>query len=138
MCDIDHFLAVAVLSLKMEDPVDYGDVYVQLYDSFIKDQQSVAVLRNQSDVLDKVFASGFLCSEDDLANVIAKDIETSFLGNLPEDRDDGLILEDYDMEKEAEDWKRYAIELVRSADRPTSKEEFNQAVYGYLYANFWN
>ena len=122
----------------MEDPVDYGDVYVQLYDSFIKDQQSVAVLRNQSDVLDKVFASGFLCSEDDLANVIAKDIETSFLGNLPEDRDDGLILEDYDMEKEAEDWKRYAIELVRSADRPTSKEEFNQAVYGYLYANFWN
>ena len=121
----------------MEDPIDYGDVYVQLYDTFIKDQQSVTVLRRQSDVLDKVFASGFLCGEDELANLISKDIETAFLGNLPVDRDDGFILEDYDLEKEAESWKSYALELVRSSDIPTTKEEFDEAVYQYLYANFW-
>ncbi|CAE7554865.1 unnamed protein product [Symbiodinium sp. CCMP2592] len=122
----------------MADPVDYRDVYVGLYNDFIKDQQSVAVLRKQSIVLDKVCASGFLCSEDDLENTISKDIETAFLGNLPEDRDDGMILEDYDLEKEAEDWKNYSSELVRSADIPTTKEGFDEAVYQYLYANLWN
>ena len=132
-----HCCILQRFHIKMTE-VENGDVYVRLYEWFIKDKQSASVLRKQSEVIDIVFSSGFFCSENDLANLISKDIEETFLGNLPDSRDDGLLLEDYNLTEEENAWKQYSLEVVRSDDCPSSKDEFDHAVLAYMYGHdFW-
>ena len=139
------FLSIAVY-FKMESPVENEDgnddepgvKYVAIYNNIIKDDGAIAVLKAQCPVLKIVFEKNLLHTREDLASIIFQDISDTFFGNLPYDPNDGKTLSEFNVEEEMEWWREFARRCAfNEEDRITTKEEFDNAIYDFMYSNYW-